>query len=113
MLGQSVSETLALEVDVVRGQWPRCNLSGFVENAAKPDVVILSGARNLPSNERSFAALRMTAGGFQESQFRCQARHGRLRLRAFCRLSMAIFTSALSWKSNIPARIKSAPLRKA
>ncbi len=36
---------------------------------------------------------------------------GPFAVRAFFRLSMAIFTSVSTWKSNMPAMMKSAPWR--
>jgi hypothetical protein len=38
-----------------------------VENMPKPYIVILSEAKNLRQNGRSFTSLRMTAVGFQQS----------------------------------------------
>ena len=41
----------------------------------------------------------------------CYPHQGRLRLSVFWSTSMAIFTSASTWKSNMPATMKSAPWR--
>jgi hypothetical protein len=39
-----------------------------VENMPKSSIVILSAAKNLRQNGRSFASLRMTTVGFQQSK---------------------------------------------
>ena len=61
--------------------------------------------------ERHDALYAVTQMSRRSGRALCQPRQGRLRLPTFCRLSMASFASLSTWKSNIPAMMKSAPFR--